>query len=230
MNTDDCFRTIETRFHDWNYAHPKALYGLMRALRPATAIEVGTYRGYAACYMARALQENGHGHLYCIDDFSLADHAAKYGDPVQHWISNLVAAGVRDFATLVRGKSDEVIWPETVDFAYIDGWHSYATTANDFDWAANRGATFIALDDTRAAVGPRQLLAELRTTGEWDVIDLPLGNGLGLCARKTPRPPVEFIQEIPDEPGTIVRGWSPGRLANELENVSKITGKKYDLI
>jgi hypothetical protein len=43
------------------------LYGLARALKPAVAVEIGSARGKSACYVGRALKENGAGKLYAID-------------------------------------------------------------------------------------------------------------------------------------------------------------------
>ena len=70
VETGDFFKRVDEVFHDWKYDHPRILYALIRSLKPLVVVEVGTYRGYAAAWMARALQENGIGMLYCIDDFS----------------------------------------------------------------------------------------------------------------------------------------------------------------
>src|SRR5271166_4779601 len=109
MDRKNFFETVESVFHDWHYDHPRILYALMRSLKPTVAVEVGTYRGYAACYMARALQENESGLLYCIDDFS--EGMQKRYD-AQHWHQNLVICGVREWAKLLVGKSSEVVWPD----------------------------------------------------------------------------------------------------------------------
>lgn len=49
---------IGSQFPNWRYDHPRILYGLIRSLKPRTVMEIGTYRGYAACYMAQACKEN----------------------------------------------------------------------------------------------------------------------------------------------------------------------------
>lgn len=228
MTTADCFSTIEDRFRDWHYSTPATLYGLVKTLKPAVCVEVGTYRGYAACYMARAVQENNTGRLYCIDNFSLDDHAAKYGDPVAHWQDNLRAAGVLDWVTLLRGNSDAVEWPETVDFAYIDGWHSYAACKHDAEQCIARGAECITFDDVLSTVGPRKYFEELRQTGEWDCLLLQRDGGLGIAYRRSPLRPVEFVQEIPDHPGTILRGMTKMQAKAELAAAAKVTGLKYE--
>jgi len=228
MNTTtDFFVTVERIFHDWNYGHPKVLWGLIRALKPSVVVEVGTYRGYAACYIARALQENNHGHLYCIDNFSLRDHVSKYGDPVQHWERNLTDCGVRDWASLIIGTSDKVAkWPASIDLAYIDGWHSYAQAKLDFDNCAAAGATCICLDDTLNCIGPRKLVAEVDRK-KWSVTTLPNDNGLTICTQLNDRR-VTFSQELPDNPGTDITAFSDEQVKAHLQLASQSNGVRYE--
>ena len=121
----DPLQRIEDRFPDWNYHHPRILHAMIRSLQPEIVVEVGTYRGYAACYMAQALKENGKGRLYCIDNWSLDDHESRYGPARQHFQSNLEHCEVADRVTVIEGDSDKVGWPDKVDFVYIDGNHNF---------------------------------------------------------------------------------------------------------
>lgn len=227
MNTSDFFATVEALFHDWKYDHPRILYSLIRAQQPWNVVEIGTYRGYAACYMARALQENQNGNLYCIDNFTLTDHVGRYGDPVEHWKANLKACGVEDRVGLLRGNSHEVQWPAHVDFAYIDGWHSYLAAKFDFDKCAALGATCICLDDTLNCIGPRKLVAELNRE-HWDVITLPNDNGLSVCQKKVKRM-ITFSQEIPHDPGTDLTNATDGDIHSHLEEAHQRNGVDYSM-
>jgi hypothetical protein len=220
------FDTVEKLFRDWNYGHPKVLYGLIRSLRPAVVVEVGAYRGYGSAYMAKAIQDNNHGHLYCIDNLQLS-HTEMREDPARHWHENLSACGVRDWATLLVGDSDKVKWPGRVDFAYIDGWHSYAQTRKDFEACASRGAECITLDDVWKCVGPRQLLNEIRASGEWDVVEIRRDNGLGICYRRSPAGPVTFSQEDPHHQGYDIHDVAAMRA--HLIDIDKRFGVTYDL-
>lgn len=213
---------IDSYYSDWNYGHPRILYSLMRSLKPKVSVEVGTYRGYAACYMAAAIKSNGHGKLYCIDDFS--ESTQKPCD-WREWLKNMRVFGFDDYAKLLVGRSDAVEWPEAVDFAYIDGWHSFEVCSADFERCSSLGASLIALDDIDA-VGPRMVMQNARKAG-WDVLELYSDHGLALCSRTHVRAPVTFSQELPGSPG--VRLDSKDELERHLSEASKITGLTYEL-
>lgn len=219
--------TMESRFKDWHYNHPLVLQGLVRSLKPAVIVEVGTYRGYAACYMARGLQLNNTGHLFCIDNFSLREHVENYGDPEAHWEENLRYAGIRDFVTLLKGDSDKVQWPEKVDFAYIDGWHSYEMCKRDTEDAMARGAEVIAIDDVISCVGPRQYFSELQYDKNWDTCIIHRDAGLGLAVRRQVLPRVLYVQERSDHPGMDVQHLSDEEALKYLGETSDITGVEY---
>jgi len=222
--TSNFFETVERIFHDWHYDHPRILYALMRSLKPKIAVEIGTYRGYAACYMAQALKENGDGHLYCIDDFSEGTQK-KYDS--HHWDENVSKCGLSGYITLIIGKSEEVAWPSKVDFAYIDGWHSLRQCESDFAMAAESGAECICLDDVTSTVGPSFFVQELRKTGEWDVLEIFRDCGLAVCVRRKPKSPVTFSQELPNHPGVVLTGMSVEKKWEHLDAASLVTGVDY---
>lgn len=195
------FAQVEQVHHDWRYDNPKILYGLIRSLKPAVVVEVGTYKGYAASWMAQALKENGAGHLYCIDNFTLLDHESRVGPAREHLNHNLTILGVRDHVTLLDGDSDKVTWPDKVDFAYVDGWHGYKMTKHDFDKCATLGAECICLDDTTQTIGPRMLMDEVRACGEWDMMDVQRDCGMTICMKRRPKGAITFSQELPMHPG-----------------------------
>lgn len=230
MDTAEYVEFVERLFHDWHYDHPRILYALMRSLKPEVAVEIGTFRGYGAAYMARALQENKKGRLFCIDDFSLTFHTAKYGDAREHLMSNLRACQVADVVTVLDGKSDAVQWPETVGFAYIDGWHSYLAARHDFDKCAALGAECICLDDTVQSVGPRMLVKEIRDGGEWDVVDLLRDCGLTICMRRIKKGPITFSQEMPGHIGHDLQTFTKQEQMEHFAQASAINGITYDPI
>ena len=224
------FDYIEELFHDWRYDHPKIMYGIIRAIKPDVVVECGTYRGFSACFFAKALQENKKGHLYCIDNFRLHEHVERYGDPKQHLIDNLTKAGVMDVVTLLEGNSDEVQWPDKIDFAYVDGWHSYKICKRDFMMAWDRGAKVIGFDDVRNCVGTKLFLQELRENPlpNCDIMEFSADNGLALVSRRPEKSGLDFSQELPNDPGLSIAHMSIEEQKEYLSSVGKVTGLNYN--
>jgi hypothetical protein len=227
----DFYNHVNQLFHDWSYGHPHILYGLMRSMRPHVAVEIGTYRGFGASWMAKALQENNQGRLYCVDNFSLTDHEARYGDARRHLTENLTKLGVRDFVEILDGNSDEVKLPDTIDFAYIDGWHGYLAARTDFENCDKRGAECVCFDDTTQSAGPRMLVEEIRETGQWDVIEILRDCGMSICIRKQEKGPITFSQEIPPpHKGTILFELTAEQQKHHFEHASKLNKVRYDRV
>ena len=59
------------------------LYSLVRRERPANILELGTGLGVSAFWMAQAAKENGHGHVWTLDDGSHWTEAAKFQAAVE---------------------------------------------------------------------------------------------------------------------------------------------------
>lgn len=171
------------------WEHGEMLRGLVRWLRPQSVIEVGTFYGYSACWLARGLQENGEGRLYCIDDWSLAG-----SDAVLVCAANLGMCQVHPLVTLVNGKSAEVEWPPC-DMAYIDGDHSFAAVVGDVKRAIDAGATTILLHDVgeKGWEGPQRLVREWPHAG-WDLLEAYHGGGLAILKRREVRPQPMFTE------------------------------------
>lgn len=82
-----------------------------------------------------------------------------------------------------------------IDFAFIDGCHSYEGVKSDFDIIYPRLSQtgIVALHDTLKIDGCRELVIDLRTTladGTYDVVDFPFGNrhrrvGISLLVKRT---------------------------------------------
>lgn len=223
--------TIKQRFHDWNYRHPYFLFSLVRSIEPQVVVEVGCYRALTACWIGRALQENNAGKLICLDNWTLTEHVARYGDPKTHAEENLRACGVDGWVELRTGESsDPQIWPDSLQICYIDGWHSYSQCRSDFEMARERGATLIAFDDTENCVGPRLFVDGFKDK-EWQKLDLHSDNGLTILSKKKPRRLITFSQELPLPcPGVDLRPLSLEQHKAHFAEASQITGIDYSTI
>lgn len=225
-------KTLSERFADWNYGHPYVLHGLIRALKPLVVVEVGCYRAFAACVMARALQENNQGRLYTIDTWELREHVDRYGDPRAHAVSNMEACGVREWIEILDGRSDEVEWPENPGLVYIDAWHSHDAAWSELDKAVQLGAKVIALDDTENCVGPRLLVDKTVNNyapmESYQRLDLHSDNGLTIFVKKQPRRKITFSQELPyPNPGVDLRPLTLEQQKAHFDEASAITGLDY---
>lgn len=224
------YEEVEKVFHDWRYGHPKILHGLIRSMKPEVVVEIGAYRGYGTAWMAQAVKENGTGHVYAIDNFSLKQFTPDRDAAVQHFWDNLAALGLVEHVTLIEGDSDKVGWPLKVDFAYVDGWHGYPIAYYDFRKSAFLGAECICLDDATQSIGPRMVVQEIRDSGEWDVIDVLRDCGLAICMRKVKKGPITFSQELDDSTGVDLQTLTREEQQEHLSLASSRNGVNYDSV
>jgi predicted O-methyltransferase YrrM len=127
------FHSLATKLlpcdEDWS-TEPElleTLYCYVRSTSPHTVVEIGTYRGTSACVLATALERNGYGHLYTIDnDVSGTVRAVR--DRLRAW-------SLQERVTLLQKNSSEAFadWGRAkIDLLYIDGGHSFLDTCLDF--------------------------------------------------------------------------------------------------
>lgn len=229
------YEQVDKTFATWNYDSPRILHSFVRALKPSHILDCGTYRGLSAAWMAKGCQDNNFGKVYALDNWSLLEHAHILGDktPKQHAEENLQTLGVREWVEFRDGDSmDLSLWPEKVDFAYLDAWHSYKYARHELEQCIFRGATFIALDDTENCVGPRMLVDRLgdvpRGLDGYQQLDLHSDNGMTIFLKKQPRRLITFSQEIPyPNPGVDLRPLSLDEQRSHFDEAAKTTGLDY---
>ncbi len=158
---------------------------LVRLVRPALVVEIGTLFGYSAIWMARALPPGGH--LVSIE--SEPGHAAVAR-------ANVAAAGLADVVEIREGDARVVLAgiPPPVDMVFVDADKvSYPFYA---EWAAaalRPGGLFAAdnafqqgrvvAPDDEGSAGVRRTL-ELLTGDEWHAAMAPTLEGLALAVRR----------------------------------------------
>lgn len=104
----------------------KALYALVRALKPEHVVEIGTHRGCSATHIATALEINQAGKLSAIDENGAS------GDLIPEGLRGRIALVPDNGVVWLEGQADE-----SMDIIYEDADHS-AETSRDVARLAKR--------------------------------------------------------------------------------------------
>jgi predicted O-methyltransferase YrrM len=100
---------------------PLILYALVRFLDPSICVELGSWKGYSAVWIAQALKDNANrnkGYLWCVDAFVGVGEGQK-----QCFLENTTLAGVSHKITLVNKRMEDAVddVPNEIDLLYVDG-------------------------------------------------------------------------------------------------------------
>tara|TARA_Y100001938_G_C8031436_1_gene400872 strand:+ start:26 stop:778 length:753 start_codon:yes stop_codon:yes gene_type:complete len=118
------------------------LGGLIAALRPLKVLETGTHRGRSTKAILEALVFNGQGHIWTVDadDYQTLKHALT--DREKEHITQIVGRTPGVFSE--KPLSDL----EGIDFAFIDGDHTYQGLMADLKYVeAHRAKRCVVLVD-----------------------------------------------------------------------------------
>jgi predicted O-methyltransferase YrrM len=97
-------------------------------------VEIGSYLGASACYIAAGIRRAGsHATLYCVDTWRNDAMTEGSRDTYAAFIEN--TRGYRDTIVPLRGASADVAgsFDRPVDFLFVDGDHSYDGVRADVD-------------------------------------------------------------------------------------------------
>ncbi|OVE73792.1 hypothetical protein BVX94_02830 [bacterium B17] len=108
----------------------EALYKTILANKPTCVIEVGMCMAVSSIAILSALRENGHGKLISIDPNQNTD-VNGIG------LLNIKKSGLDHLHELMEMPSHQALPKllsrnKSIDFAYIDGWHTFDYTLVDF--------------------------------------------------------------------------------------------------
>lgn len=185
--------------------HGPALVDLMRFTETRVAIEIGVAHGTTTYYLCQ-----GADMVYGFDVWT-RHGLKKQFNPIgseSQVTEYLTSKGAHNFklhqmdsTTSGFDKLLDAIGP--IDFALIDGCHSYLGVKNDFDKVYPRLSPrgMIVFHDSHAIEGVRTLCIELRMANsrEYDMMDFPYGNGsrrVGITILKKRQMPEKLIDEI----------------------------------
>ena len=141
------------------------LYHLVRTMRPATVVEIGTYYAASSEVMARAMWENGEGVVHTTDPYGAARCPAIIGQwpaALRRHVRFYPLNSMGLFSELERKKA-------AIDIAFIDGDHDFDCAYFDVLAAAKlmRPGGIIVLDNIEQC-GPFWAGVEfMRTHPRW---------------------------------------------------------------
>ncbi len=116
---------------------PAELNALERhAVGASQALEIGTYQGVSATRIARALARGGI--LHCVDPWPENESGENPCWSICQ--RHLRRSGVKERIRILRGYSREMVGqiPETLDFAFVDGDHSWEGITTDWKIVSER--------------------------------------------------------------------------------------------
>ena len=175
-------------------------YGLARALRPTTAVVIGSYRGFVPLIIGKALQDNGDGRVVFIDPSMVDDfwktpdevraHFAEYGvTNIDHHL-----ATTQDFV-----KSQAYGELSQVRMLYVDGFHTEEQARFDHEAFVEKltpEAVVLFHDSVRERVSRIygkdnpyshtvcRYMDTLRSDPAYEVLSLPLSDGITLVKKR----------------------------------------------
>jgi len=179
-------------------------YGLVRSLRPAHVVVIGSGFGFSVACLALGLKDNEQGRLTFVDpSYSLAADGplrtiggtGQWSDPAQ--VKRRFARfGVEDLVTHYRARSEEffagydALELPPIDLAFIDGNHSYANVRHDFlaTLRRSRRNSYLLLHDSNIYLrelvrhaGVKRWLGNVRRRKDlFELVDLPFSSGVAI--------------------------------------------------
>lgn len=175
--------------------HVPFAFWLMKVLRPACFVELGTERGVSYAAFCQAVDRLGLGsRCYAVDTWRGDAHAGHYDESVFHTVSAMNDRRYRRFSSLLRMTFAEALAyfaDGEVDLLHIDGLHTYEAAAEDFrTWRPKLSDQAVVLfHDTnvrRDDFGVWRLWREL--TMEYPHFEFVHGHGLGVVGVGTNLP------------------------------------------
>lgn len=129
----------------------------------AVFVEIGSYLGASACFLAAAAKELGGGSkVYCVDTWLNEGMTEGLRDTWEEFVSN-----TRPYARWIvplRGHSEDIAkgFGEAIDLLFIDGDHSYEGCRRDISaWLPYlREGGIVVLHDYGWAEGVRRVVTE----------------------------------------------------------------------
>ena len=117
--------------------HLPFAFWLVKAIRPAAFVELGTYGGNSYFAFCQGITATGMGgRAFAVDTWQGDEHAGLYGEEVFAEVSAFNDAHFKPFSTLLRTTFDDArtyFADGSIDLLHIDGMHSYEAVRHDLE-------------------------------------------------------------------------------------------------
>lgn len=175
-------------------------YGLARAIRPQTAVVIGSYRGFVPLVLGKALQDNGSGEVLFIDP-SLVDDFWKCPDCIQAHFSRFDVGNIRHHLSTTQEfvQSASYAALDNIGILFVDGYHTAEFAKFDhqaFESKMAEDGVTLFHDSVRERVSRIygenkpythsvcRYVDELRRSPTYEVLSFPQSDGLTLVKRR----------------------------------------------
>ena len=139
-----------------------------------------------SAWICLALAHNKIGHLYAIDDYSGEYVSDATASSKAIFLSSLTAAGLEKYATLLIGRSADVVWPRAIDIGVLDGSHDRDVVKFEISKLVQHGARCIMLHDIESHEGCRHSWDEFKQSHpDWHQLELGYSCGFGIAVEPT---------------------------------------------
>lgn len=154
---------------------------------PAVIVEVGSFKGRSACYLAEGAKVGGGAEVYCVDPWDLPGNI--HG---KHGFTDPAVRATFDRQTRAMGHANRIhalqafstvaaeSWPRNIPIGllFLDGSHEYADVRADFEaWSpyVPAGGVVVFDDYESRNKGVTRFVDELRNIYRWEFSPFPNG-------------------------------------------------------
>jgi hypothetical protein len=170
------------------WGHVYFVYDLVRNIKPAKIVELGTCRGNSFFSMCQAVKDgNIETELHAVDTWKGEKHIGFYDESVCEKVQYKKHEFFSDLRIILHRKFfDEALCDfddKSIDLLHIDGLHTYEAVQHDFEtWlpkVKNQGVIlFHDIHEKREDFGVYQLWSELKK--EYKTFEFYHSHGLGV--------------------------------------------------
>lgn len=159
---------------------------LVRFVKPAVVVELGTHSGNSLCAFAQSVKREGlSSQLFAVDTWQGDEQAGFYSDRIYRELKVYTDQNY-PFVRLLRKTFDEArddFQDDSVDLLHIDGLHTYEAVKHDFEtWLPRMRPTGIVLfhdvSVKREGFGVLKFWEELKH--RYSTLEFDHSNGLGV--------------------------------------------------